>query len=1241
MTYRCERCKRDWDDSAAEENDFTCTKKCGGHVTRIPDGAVAVDTDPTEHLPSVLAVVLRAYQTESHPVMRLHRLCDACEVLARFLSLVSWADLHALLGEKLPDRLVSAMAAQIERPTFGMWARMLGSLSKEGLQLPGLVVPELAPFALEVLLPRLGSGDGDPRLEVIALRNLVFHSGGITHDAARAFLDAHENTVNQVWSQASFLDQLTVAFTTGERLTILRGSRATFIEQEAPECLRGWLGQREKRVVLLRDERGLNLWPLLDFNRARVTTPGGERQAADSAPLVFFRSQPEFVVYSALWGELPFSQRPDVADEFRTLFRLSEQRRRTGTEVVADFVDEIRADAEQLVGRREELAALKTAVKSHHSGVCWLAGSGGTGKSMIMARFAHDLSHAPASKLLVVAYRFRAGDSRCNRIPFLRLAVREIAAWLSQEDGVKRRLPPADDASGLLDQFEELLQDVAQGQRSRSSHERAPRKLIIAVDGLDEIARYDPEFPSLPFRHCPDNVLWVCAGRPGGELAHWFSAGRCVHVFPGGLPAMRSEDIRAMLVDGSGLLRYGLLARDHEENGDIHNDFLDAVVKNAAGLPLYACHLLRDIKHGEFTFADVGRLPPSMTAYYDDLLRRVSFSDLQAILTPLVTLIAWTEGPFTASGIEEFLVWREKIFEHGPEAAALVSKALVYVQGLLRVVPAMDGTTGYVPYHDTLRDYIRQSPHTQNEGKLTRRSLVRAAACWREFRPDGAVRAYLLRHGVAHLIDGACFAAAVELVHHLLGHPDERRDVLKAEIAQMVRFLALNLARSTPEEARNISPEHLMEVILHIDDQYEVFLQPMHLLRRHHRMEWVGVEESVLASGNWELMYATSLVMAQAWLEDPTPPARAHIIELAHSGSLSRRELGLYGLKLIAVQCTSRQLDPELLGPFLEDDSLNRRMLLGELLLTVALQGRDVIPIVESAKLLDSPWSYHRTQAEDIIATQCLVGKMDSSACAGRPGVIRAFAELEQTATLRQQLLAMNPVCANDTLRRLIADYFELPTRLQLIRQAEPSIGESPAAADIALLLFSHPSWEVREAAAVAVGSLWSFRKDLHAFLQSCIRHPNWRVRYAGMEVALAVTGADAGKLCEEALHCHAFDSSSWVRGLCSGSLGAWVLRREPRLRQARISQFQNELKALVCDSDFWPLVDMQWYLSSLATEGCDITPFVEAAKAGLLGQIDGWLTMGREELHHALDRMVRQVSRANPASRNSVPIMV
>jgi len=81
--------------------------------------------------PSVIAIPLAEYFRETHPVMRLHRLCDAVEVLTKFLTVAALGELkRQLQGQPLPEALLKVLQPQIERPTFGQWLAMLLALTE-------------------------------------------------------------------------------------------------------------------------------------------------------------------------------------------------------------------------------------------------------------------------------------------------------------------------------------------------------------------------------------------------------------------------------------------------------------------------------------------------------------------------------------------------------------------------------------------------------------------------------------------------------------------------------------------------------------------------------------------------------------------------------------------------------------------------------------------------------------------------------------------------------------------------------------------------------------------------------------------------------------------------------------------------------------------------------------------------------------------------------------------------------
>jgi WD40 repeat protein len=776
MAYRCDRCGRTWDDSLAAENDFRCSRRCGGSLVGPgPSPADAKQPGHLARLPSVLAIPLRDYLTEAHPVLRLHRLFDAGEILTRFLAVVALGELRRRAGGgPLPDDLLGVLRPQIERPTFGQWRTMLEALVRRLGPGEPLVVPELPGFVREQWLPRLAGG-ALPEESLVGLRNLLVHGGAMTRAAASEFLETWGPWLDGLPPQLAFLAEAEVFHHAGGALRRLAGPTAAGEERPVPTDL-SLTPPSGGRVVLLRAGHALDLGPLCEYGRATAPTPRGPGRAAHDGPLVYVRAEADRLIYAALGVDLAHGERRDAVGPFRALFRLDE-RPAAETGVAEDFEAEVRRDAAALVGREREQAQLKQAVKEARTGVLWVAGPGGIGKSFLLAKVADDLGHAPPERLCRIAWRFQAGDgARCQRAAFFRHAVRCLGRWPalptvgrisnpSGEEGrignpsyEKRPLAPtlAQGPDELYAQLGALLNEAA-GLTAGDSRARPPR-VLFTLDGLDEIERLDPDFAEVPFRLSRPNVVWLCAGRPERSLPRVFAPRRCTHVFAGGLPPMAEADIRSMLLDGTGSLKCDLLALDSEgeESGRVTNRAVSAVVERAGGLPLYVHHVAQDVLTGHCRFADLERrLPPGLAAYYDDLLGRLAVGDLQALLTPLAVTLAWARAPLDEETLHLLMV-RRKVLAEGGEGRAMLRRALEAVGSLVRLAPVPGAARhGYELYHPIFREHVRTDAAMAlgQQNELARQELCALAVGWAGVPDAHPARDYALRYGPRTLLE--------------------------------------------------------------------------------------------------------------------------------------------------------------------------------------------------------------------------------------------------------------------------------------------------------------------------------------------------------------------------------------------------------------------------------------------------------------------------------------------------------
>src|SRR5262249_47567799 len=247
-----------------------------------------------------------------------------------------------------------------------------------------------------------------------------------------------------------------------------------------PADLRLALARLDDHVVLLRAGRCLDLWPLCHYGRATAMTLRGPRPASADGPLIYLPAEADPLPYAALGVDLPHGERTDVGEQFRSLFRLDD-RLPARAAPAADFETEIRADASTLIGREQEKARLKEAVQGARTGVLWVGGPGGIGKSFLLAKLADDLGNSPRERLCRIAWRSNVGEgARCHRAAFCRHAIRCLAGWpvLANSDVI-----PAEDPDRLYGQLAGLLDEAA---RLTTDNPRArPPRVLFVLDGMD------------------------------------------------------------------------------------------------------------------------------------------------------------------------------------------------------------------------------------------------------------------------------------------------------------------------------------------------------------------------------------------------------------------------------------------------------------------------------------------------------------------------------------------------------------------------------------------------------------------------------------------------------------------------------------------------------------------------------------------------------------------------------------
>jgi len=721
------------------------------------------------NLPSIIAIPFDEYVRENHPVQKLHRLCDAVEILTRFLTIVAIAEVRGCSGKAgMPADLQERLAANIFRPTFGQWQNMLTGLSDWLRTRDDVIVPEALSFVSDDLFPFLSGQTRTIEDSLLTLRNDLVHGGGMTNTAARALLLEWHNRVEILLKALSFLNETKVIHINDGQFFQLIGveadGQAIVLSEEETVATTSFDGH----VVMLRQRQSLDLWPLCDYGVARSNGPKGLREAGGSSPQIYFRHEPDRLLFAAIGVDLHRGERYDVLAEFAALFQAA-KRGPIEKAQPADCDQEVLADGRRVTVRLSEVQQAKGKIKEMDHGVCWVGGPAGIGKSFLLAKLASDgqisMKSSPKKSCCII-WRFRAGDDRrCNKTAFLEHGVRQLIRWLTED--IKIELPSDIETKDSEASLTVLLNHVA--LLSAPTAQGNPPRVTFYIDGMDEIERVDPSVLELPFRLQKPNCLWICVGRPERAIPSVFSPDRCRHLFEGGLPPMSDADIRAILVEETGALKYELLGLDREvllQEGlsRVTNPFVDAIVARASGLPLYVHYIVQDLISGELSFTDLPtRLPPGLNAYFDVLLRRLSIGDMAVLMTRLTALVMGSKLPLPEDALR-LLLQREGDLGDDEEAATLLRRALSLLRSIIQPMSLPNGRTGWEPYHESFRDYLRQAPTFRNENVRAQQSFCNLTCAWYELPETHSARDYALRVGIKHLLEAGQWKSAAELL---------------------------------------------------------------------------------------------------------------------------------------------------------------------------------------------------------------------------------------------------------------------------------------------------------------------------------------------------------------------------------------------------------------------------------------------------------------------------------------------
>lgn len=710
-------------------------------------------------------------------------------------------------------------------------------------------------------------------------------------------------------------------------------------------------------------------------------------------------------------------------------------------------------------------------------------------------------------------------------------------------------------------------------------------------------------------------------------------------------------------------------------------DFVRRLVVAVGGLPLVTRFFSRFFF--EMTARSVGA-SVEWSRFYGSILERAN-ADLPGIAFDVFGLVAAAHESLTAAQVRAAL-------EHSGVDVGRIADPLATVRnvtaGLIeRREPDGSELPSFALSHQTLREFLRahwpRACGTAQNRLASLASLEKAPPLW---------RGYVVRHGVAHLLSRGRLADAVNLISELerilawqkedepvppspagqvpdfgdalpgenpwdgAGLPLLRSETIHSEAKAIADFVASfvlpgpravsdqNLRASFVREARALDVvafARIAQSFYEVDPLYPC----VRLLVDHHFDQWPAISSLFLDQDDMIVRYTMGEALASAVLDGTTSGQVSPVLigemlteidALAATEDPDRREVGLYAKKFLAFGDRSR-LDCGTLRSLAVGPTCYDRGIAAEILLGLGLRGERVFELVPESPAFASFWSpiwdYNAWEIVDLRAVDSWKKGLQRHEEPHVQARLERFLEAEKVLAVYREAgveLTKSSLSETDYLASLISDFWTVPRRC--VREAAESLdGVSRSALlDLVPLFLGHPSWDVREAVATWLARAAASDVFFLGLVDGALEHPDWKVRYGGVEAAWSYRTVDGGSRFLRAVsRCHA-DPCARVRGLCAENTANWViLSASIPEKRMRARQCGDYIRRWLGDTDIWPLENMyllfqhlvngagpgERSLKSLASE------MAEGVESRLLGPGNWWEEADRGRFLSRLER--------------------
>jgi len=628
-------------------------------------------------LPTPLWDAYHAFTIEdsTQSFRKVHRLIDLIEVFCKLYTAASMATfLHALqnslekenasISEESFTKIKVMLAAGLKTPSLGIWwkfARDITAILKE------LNIPHILSGAEKELLNDKSSikkaFDGNNNL--IAFRNKIAHGATPSDQVCKKDLEEYWPRMLQLLTDAISLreTQLVICDEDKNCFHSKASNLEPFFNMPNPIIGHSWFCSNGQYY---------DAYPILSFKLVN-----------GNADFFFYNDlKDKFANYLNYPNALHFKD-ANLKQEILNYIPI-EDWKKIGNVDMEPFRQQVEMLTEVFKGRKTELGNIASFLSDENNRFLCIWGPPGVGKSALLAR-ATQIARCSTEIRDTIDENIQWPDRKLHMVEyFIRRGATETASHFF--DSVNQRLDYLFKLRldyGKTDSEKHSLFQARLNQVSKQLKE--DERLLIIVDGLDEIKSGDPLLSMLP-KLLPEKIQIIYGARPQQELRFTFyeqidrERKTCFDL--GGLSL---SDIRAVLME-------------HVSKYEMEQTYVDEVLRISEGNPLYLKLLCRGLEQNIYKLNQISTLPKGMDDLYQASLFRLEKQNSGSINFLLYLAAA-----------KDFVSAELAAGWMGIDTSSLKNNLLFPCLEFLYENPLTESVEDYQLFHESLREYLTKT----------------------------------------------------------------------------------------------------------------------------------------------------------------------------------------------------------------------------------------------------------------------------------------------------------------------------------------------------------------------------------------------------------------------------------------------------------------------------------------------------------------------------------------------------